>query len=67
MCTYMYRCTRNGEYTHNCPGHNDLTARQGYYISALSPAEAHIIMIAKFPNDRHGFTVQDGDRILIRR
>jgi hypothetical protein len=29
-----YRCTRNALYRHDCLGHDDLGARQGYYIQA---------------------------------
>jgi len=52
-----YRCTRNSPYImHSCPGRNDPTARDGYYIVARSPEEAMEKMAEKFPLDRHGFT-----------
>ena len=54
-----YRLTRNSSYSNpNCRGHNDLTARQGYYILANSPDEALAEMSARFPDDETGFTVE---------
>jgi hypothetical protein len=54
-----YRCTRNRPY--RCPGypgHRDLTARQGHYVLAASPAAALSEMREDFPQDRiFGFTV----------
>ena len=35
-----YRCTRNAPYSHDCIGHADTRARQGYYIKANSAEEA---------------------------
>lgn len=55
-----YRCTRNASYAHNCLGHNDLTARQGYYISADSAEEAWERMAIRFPEEVEvGFTVEE--------
>lgn len=52
-----YRCTRNELYTHpSCPGHEDLTARQGYYIKALTEEQALRVMCKDFPHDTEGFT-----------
>ncbi len=54
-----YRCTRNALYSHNCLGHNDLTARQGHYVWAESEEEAWEKMATKFPEETEaGFTVQ---------
>ncbi|KJH70298.1 hypothetical protein UH38_19285 [Aliterella atlantica CENA595] len=55
-----YRCTRNASYSHDCIGHDDLTARQGYYIQASSAEEAWEKMAARFPEEtKEGFTVQE--------
>ncbi len=55
-----YRCTRNAPYTHDCIGHDDITARQGYYIKANSAEEALEKMAARFPEEvNEGFTVQE--------
>ena len=55
-----YRCTRNALYLHECIGHNDLTARQGYYINANKAEEAWEKMAARFPQETEaGFTVQE--------
>lgn len=38
---YEYRITRPELYSNpRCPGHKDLTARQGYYVTAETPEEA---------------------------
>lgn len=55
-----YRCTRNALYAHDCIGHDDITARQGYYIQASSADEAWEKMAIRFPEEVvEGFTVQD--------
>jgi len=55
-----YRCTRNAPYTHDCLGHDNITARQGYYIEANSPEEAWEKMATRFPGEtEEGFTVQE--------
>ncbi len=55
-----YRCTRNAMYSHQCIGHDDLTARQGHYIQANSIEEAWQKMAIKFPEETEaGFTVQE--------
>ncbi|MDL5055396.1 hypothetical protein QQ056_17845 [Oscillatoria laete-virens NRMC-F 0139] len=55
-----YRCTRNAAYAHNCLGHNDLTARQGYYINAENAEEAWERMAIRFPEEvKAGFTVEE--------
>ncbi len=55
-----YRCTRNALYTHDCIGHDDITARQGYYIQANSAEEAWEKMAIRFPEEvKEGFTVQE--------
>jgi len=55
-----YRCTRNALYSHQCLGHDDLSARQGYYITATSHEEAWEKMACRFPEETlEGFTVQD--------
>jgi hypothetical protein len=55
-----YRCTRNDPYSHQCIGHDDLTARQGYYIPANSIEEAWQKMAIRFPEETvAGFTVQE--------
>ena len=43
---------------HKCIGQNDLSARQGYYVTADTEGEALAIMRRNFPNDTHGFTVK---------
>lgn len=54
-----YRLTRNAGYTNpNCPGHYDLTCRQGYYMIANSLEEALAEMRDRFPDDTDGFTVE---------
>ncbi len=53
-----YRCTRPDLYANpNCPGHNDVTARQGHYVDANSVEDAHREMRRRFPNDSR-FDVQ---------
>lgn len=55
-----YRCTRNASYSSNCTGRDDLTARQGYYITAGSAEEAWQKMAIRFPEETvQGFTVQE--------
>ncbi len=55
-----YRCTRNALYSHDCLGHEDILARQGYYITADSQEEAWQKMACRFPEETlEGFTVQD--------
>ena len=55
-----FRCTRNASYSHQCLGHNDLSARQGYYIMATSKEEAWEKMATRFPEETsEGFTVQE--------
>ena len=55
-----YRCTRNADYTGNCVGRDDISARQGYYIHAHSEEEAWQLMASRYPNEtRAGFSVQD--------
>jgi len=54
-----YRCTRNASYSHNCLGHHDTTARQGYYIQANTDEEAWEKMAMRFPTEVDtGFTVE---------
>lgn len=55
-----YRCTRNAQYTGNCVGRDDITARQGYYIHAHSEEEAWQQMASRYPQETAaGFTIQD--------
>lgn len=55
-----YRCTRNVLYSHQCLGRDDLSARQGYYITAASEEEAWQKMATRFPEEvTEGFTVQE--------
>ena len=55
-----YRCTRNALYTHDCLGHDDIRARQGYYIKGDSEEEAWQRMATRFPEEvEAGFTVQE--------
>ncbi len=55
-----YRCTRNALYTHDCIGHDDISARQGYYIKALDTEEALEKMATRFPEEvNEGFTIQE--------
>ncbi len=54
-----YRCTRNQPYL-NDPEPNDLSVRQGYYITANSKEEALEKMKERFPEDiEAGFTVDE--------
>jgi thermostable 8-oxoguanine DNA glycosylase len=58
-----YRCTRNAPYAHDCIGHDDITARQGYYIEAETTEEALQKMTIRFPEETEaGFTVQKWER-----
>lgn len=34
-----------------CPGHNDVTARQGHYVDAANVQDAHREMRRRFPSD----------------
>ncbi|MEB3884063.1 hypothetical protein [Lyngbya sp. CCY1209] len=55
-----YRCTRNALYTHDCLGHDDPIARQGYYVKAHTAEEAWEKMAIRFPEEVDaGFTVQE--------
>ena len=56
-------------YTDDCIGRDDLTARQGYYIQALSAEEAWERMAIRYPEETSiGFTVQDweGFNVVIK-
>lgn len=54
-----FRCTRNALYDHDCLGHDDLTARQGHYITADNEEQAREQMGIRFPEEiEAGFTVQ---------
>lgn len=65
--TKEYRCTRNASYSHDCIGHNDLTARQGYYINAHSAEEAWEKMAIRFPKEAAvGFTVQEWESFDVK-
>lgn len=62
-----YRCTRNKSYVGDCPGRDDLTARQGYYIKAESPEGAWKEMATRFPDEvTYGFTVQEWEPFNVR-
>ena len=55
-----YRCTRNAPYSHKCLGHDNPSARQGYFISAASQEEAWEKMASRFPQETaQGFTVEE--------
>lgn len=55
-----YRCMRNASYSHQCLGRDDLSARQGYYITANSQEEAWQKMAVRFPEEAgDGFTVEE--------
>jgi hypothetical protein len=61
-----YRCTRNALYAHDCIGHDDLTARQGYYIEAENVEDAWQKMAVRFPEEREaGFTVEQWERFPV--
>ena len=62
-----YRCTRNAPYAHDCIGHDDLAARQGYYIQANSAEEAWQKMAIRFPEEvEAGFTTQAWERFEVK-
>ncbi len=62
-----YRCTRNKSYIGDCPGRNDLTARQGYYIQAESPEGAWKEMATRFPDEvTYGFTVEEWEPFNVK-
>ena len=55
-----FRCTRNAPYFHQCLGHDNLSASQGYYITASSQEEAWEKMASRFPKETgEGFTVEE--------
>lgn len=55
-----YRCTRNAKYLHNCPGRNDISARQGYYIIGDNKEGVWQKMAIMFPEETEiGFTVDE--------
>lgn len=59
-----YRCTRSTLYRHECPGRDDITARQGHYVWAETPDGARSIMSRDFPDDmgpRCGVFVTNAD------
>ncbi|MDF5722152.1 MAG: hypothetical protein PUP91_17025 [Rhizonema sp. PD37] len=65
--TKEYRCTRNALYTHDCLGHDDITARQGYYIVADIEEEAWQKMATRFPEEvKDGFTVQQWESFDVK-
>lgn len=48
----MYRCTRPKQYaSEDSPGHSDTSAREGYFVVALSDREAMQNMKSRFHND----------------
>jgi len=53
-----YRMTRNSLYGHNCIGRDDLSARNGHYITAGTEHEARVQMNAMYPADAGDFTCQ---------
>lgn len=54
----IFRCTRPTLYGPGCAGHKDRTARQGYYIKALTKEQAMRVMLKDFPNDVDGFDAE---------
>ncbi len=47
-----YRCTRDAPYDDpNCPGHKDVTARQGHYVNAETEDDARAKMAREFPGE----------------
>ncbi len=61
-----YRCTRNALYAHTCIEHDDITARQGYFIKGESVEEALQEMAIRFPEEvEAGFTVQEWERFPV--
>jgi hypothetical protein len=62
-----YRCTRNAMYLHNCLGHDDISARQGYYVRADDEEEAWQRMAVRFPDEvEHGFTVTEWEGFNVK-
>ena len=54
-----FRLTRNRPYPLGTLGYSDVTARQGYYVTALSEKAALAEMEEMFPGEvSDGFTVQ---------
>lgn len=54
----LYRVTRPEVYSSpSCPGHSDLSARQGYYIEADTPEEARSKFRAKHSNQNERLDV----------
>jgi len=53
-----YRVTRRKPYGPGTPGHTDLSARQGYYITAPNAYVVIAMMAHKFPGEDH-FDIQD--------
>lgn len=47
-----FRCTRNAMYSHPCIGRDNLSARQGHYVTADSAEAARREMRKQFPEDR---------------
>jgi len=48
-------------------GHDDLTARQGYYIEASNAEEAWEKMAIRFPAEvEAGFTVEEWERFNVK-
>jgi len=47
----QYTCTRNAPYSHKCLGHDDLSARQGYFIKAADQEESWEKMASRFPKE----------------
>jgi hypothetical protein len=62
-----YRCTRNALYSHDCIGHDDITARQGHYIHANSAEEAWEKIATRFPEETEaGFTVEEWESFNVK-
>jgi hypothetical protein len=54
----MFRCTRLDVYEPGCPGHENSSARQGYYIEASCRESAEKRMHEMFPEDIN-FDIQE--------
>lgn len=48
---FEFRCTRPELYGPGCPGHLDVTARNGHYIRAKTAADAIAQMNVQYPGE----------------
>lgn len=56
---YHFRCTLPEYYEAGCPGHTDLSARQGHYIQATTARQAAMLVYERSHTDYCGGCIHD--------